>query len=174
MARRSPALRVGTPCPVGWAAMPGDDRVRFCGQCQQNVYNVASLTPSEVERLVREREGRVCIRLQYRADGTVITRDCWHAFRVARERVLGTALALAASAVGFWGGVGVLRRVFRRLTDVEELSPPPRAGLGRATLGELSPPPPPPPRAVSGRRRHKTVVLPPEPDTLMGVITIPE
>src|SRR3954471_5386535 len=104
MARRSPALRVGTPCPVGWAAMPGDDRVRFCGQCQQNVYNVASLTPAEVERLVRERKGRVCIRLQYRADGTVITRDCWHVVRRARERLVATVLGVAVAAAGFWGG----------------------------------------------------------------------
>ena len=33
--------------------MPGDEQVRHCGQCRQNVYNVASLTRAEAMRLVR-------------------------------------------------------------------------------------------------------------------------
>ncbi|MBX3148612.1 hypothetical protein KF728_00545 [Candidatus Obscuribacterales bacterium] len=30
---------VAAPCNVGWENMNGDDRVRACAQCQQNVYN---------------------------------------------------------------------------------------------------------------------------------------
>jgi hypothetical protein len=114
MPGHSPALKVAVPCPLSWDEMTGDDRVRFCGQCQQNVYNVASLTPSEVSRLIGQREGRLCLRLQQRPDGTVITRDCWYAIRQARLRLVGTALGLAAASAGFWGGLGLLQRLLAR------------------------------------------------------------
>jgi xanthine dehydrogenase molybdopterin-binding subunit B len=34
--------------------MPADDRVRFCGQCRQNVFNVAALSRDEARRLIRD------------------------------------------------------------------------------------------------------------------------
>src|SRR6516162_8887116 len=37
-------LRVASPCPADWNAMQGDDRVRFCGQCEKNVYNLSAMT----------------------------------------------------------------------------------------------------------------------------------
>jgi hypothetical protein len=110
MPARSPALRVAAPCPLRWQDMAGDDRVRFCGKCQQHVYNVESLKVEAVRALIQQREGRVCVRLQQRADGTVITRDCWYVVRRARERLVATALGVAVAAVGFWGGVGLLSR----------------------------------------------------------------
>jgi hypothetical protein len=110
MAARSPGLKVVAPCPLRWDQLAGNDRVRFCGHCQQNVYNVASLTMEEAMRLIQRCEGRACMRLQRRADGTVITRDCFHVVRLARQRIVGAALGLAVAAAGMWTGLGTLRR----------------------------------------------------------------
>ena len=69
-------IRIATPCNADWDEMSGDERVRFCGQCEKNVYNLSAMTRVEAETLVREREGRMCVRLYQRRDGTVLTADC--------------------------------------------------------------------------------------------------
>jgi hypothetical protein len=111
-----------------WEQLAGNDRVRFCGHCRQHVYNVASLTMDEAVSLIERCEGRACMRLQRRADGTVITRDCFHVVRRARERLLATALGLAVAAVGFWTGMRGLRSAIEaRLVPADPPSCPPPA-----------------------------------------------
>ena len=78
-------LEVQTPCDVPWDTMSGDNRVRFCGQCRQNVYNIEALARAEVVRLIAAREGRLCVRFHRRPDGTVVTADCWARLRAARR-----------------------------------------------------------------------------------------
>ena len=56
--------------------MAGDDRVRFCGQCRLNVYNISAMSPHEAMDLVARREGRLCVRFFQRRDGTILTEDC--------------------------------------------------------------------------------------------------
>jgi len=34
-------VRIAAPCPADWDRMLGNDRVRFCGQCSLNVYNLS-------------------------------------------------------------------------------------------------------------------------------------
>ena len=63
--------------------MPGDEQVRHCGQCKQNVYNVSALTRAEAMRLLG---GRACLRIYRRPDNTVITSDCRERLRAARKR----------------------------------------------------------------------------------------
>lgn len=90
-------LRVASPCSVGWETMTGDDRVRHCYSCQLNIYNTASMTMSEVEELIFSREGRLCIRMHRRSDGTVITKDCPVGLRNHKKRLfrsIGTAISL--------------------------------------------------------------------------------
>jgi len=141
MPARPPALKIAALCPLRWDEMVGDDRIRFCARCQQNVYDVAGLTQAELTRLSQSREGRLCLRLQVRPDGTVITKDCWHAVRRARARLVSSALALVAAASGFWGGVAVLRRRFtslRRVPDhVRPTLPSGGAPASKRTLIEL-------------------------------------
>src|SRR5437773_12576574 len=81
------SLRVASPCSVGWENMSGDERTRYCDQCSLNVYNISSLTTSEVEDLILKREGRLCIMIYRRADGTVLTRDCPVGLRAVQKRV---------------------------------------------------------------------------------------
>ncbi len=56
--------------------MDGDERVRFCRECNRNVYNLSAMTDAEARRVVAEREGRLCVRFYQRRDGTVLTSDC--------------------------------------------------------------------------------------------------
>ncbi|HXT01319.1 MAG TPA: hypothetical protein VN915_11635 [Elusimicrobiota bacterium] len=102
-------LRIASPCSVSWASMTGDDRVRACAQCRLSVYNVSEMTRAEAEALIREKEGRLCVRIYRRADGTILTRDCPVGLRAARLKLLrwaGVAAALIASAAG---GLGLRR-----------------------------------------------------------------
>lgn len=69
-------LRIARPCPASWSAMAGDERVRHCALCRRTVYNLAAMTEADALRLVATTEGRRCVRLYRRADGTVLTRDC--------------------------------------------------------------------------------------------------
>lgn len=61
--------------------MRGDDRARFCDQCSLTVYNLSALTREEGLRLVQTREGRTCVQLFRRMDGTILTRDCERGLR---------------------------------------------------------------------------------------------
>src|SRR5262245_30602687 len=36
-------LRIASPCSADWDEMTGDDRVRFCGRCRKNVYNLSEM-----------------------------------------------------------------------------------------------------------------------------------
>ncbi len=90
-------LKVASPCSMSWHKMQGDDRVRFCGQCILNVYNLSGMKRREAESLLREHEGRLCVRYFQRADGTVMTKDCPVGLRLARKaalRTIGMAAAL--------------------------------------------------------------------------------
>ena len=100
-------LRVAHPCAADWAAMPGTDRVRTCADCALHVYNLSELTAPEARALIRQHDGRLCVRLYRRADGTVLTRDCPEAEAgAAGERRRGALVALGLAAL-FAGSVGM-------------------------------------------------------------------
>jgi hypothetical protein len=108
------SLRIVSPCDVPWSSMEGDEAVRFCGKCRKNVYNVAQLPRAEAVALIERAEGRVCMQLTRRSDGTIVTGDCWAQLRRARKRGL-FALALAAPAIfaaTLWSQAFGLRALF--------------------------------------------------------------
>src|SRR4051794_34167957 len=45
------SVRIASPCTASWDAMTGDDQVRFCGQCEKNVYNLSGMAREDAERL---------------------------------------------------------------------------------------------------------------------------
>jgi hypothetical protein len=92
-------IRVAAPCPADWDKMTGDERVRFCGGCQKNVYNLSAMTAAEAETLVREREGKLCVRFYRRSDGTMLTDDCAVGVRRRRRRRAAGGLIAAAALV---------------------------------------------------------------------------
>jgi hypothetical protein len=96
------SLRVASPCSVGWENMTGDEQVRKCDTCELNIYNTASMTQKEVEHLILNREGRLCIRLHRRADGTVITKDCPVGLRAYRKRIACSVTATLSLILGLF------------------------------------------------------------------------
>jgi len=149
-------IRVASPCPARWADMTGDDRARFCAQCQKHVYNLSEMTAEDASDLIREKEGRLCIRFYQRADGTVLTADCpvgaaavWR--RAKRLAAAAVALLCSSIAVSVWAGNGSQRterrprpKVYRAWDDAvtavrDFVNPQPQPAI----MGEICVPPSP-------------------------------
>jgi hypothetical protein len=85
--------------------MIGDERVRFCGQCNLNVYNISAMTKQEAERLITQAEGRLCVRYYRRADGTILTKNCPVGLRALKRRLSRIASASASAVLSFFAGL---------------------------------------------------------------------
>lgn len=108
--RRRPidSIRIAAPCSMGWDDMRGDDKRRFCGQCNKHVYNFIAMSEDEIAELIAETEGRFCGRLYRRKDGTILTADCpvglaERAWRRARNTALLSASLVVTLLAGSWG-----------------------------------------------------------------------
>jgi hypothetical protein len=99
-------VKVASPCPADWDGMVGNEKVRFCGQCRLNVYNLSGMSRLEAERLLAQTEGRLCVRYFRREDGTILTEDCPVGLRALRQKVSRVATAAISAALGFFAGVG--------------------------------------------------------------------
>ena len=131
-------VEIPIPCEVPWDGMPGDEQVRHCGQCKQNVYNVAAFTRAEAMQLLRQ---RACLRIYRRPDNTVITSDCRARLRAARKR--GLLVFAGALLVVLWAqicaqfvGMMGLRRLIGGGATMGEPAP-------IAMPGQIAPPRPP-------------------------------
>jgi hypothetical protein len=145
-------LQIASPCHAEWSDMEGDERVRFCGICEKNVYNLSGMTRQEATALVTDREGSVCIRMFRRTDGTVLTGDCPVGVRAALHRARREAFVAAAAGVAaitallaFLGGTATKRTCARlddlRTTIVEQaVTPPPPSVPVAPTMGAAPPP----------------------------------
>jgi len=140
------AVEIASPCTVPWEQMKGGPVVRHCGVCRQDVFNVSAMNRDEALALLARAQGRACVRLMRRRDGTVITADCWSRLRAARRRGLLAALAtlvvmLPIFVVAAIQGARHLREAL--LPKVDELQttllmgmvPPPPKGTGDLSPG---------------------------------------
>lgn len=98
-------VRVAAPCNVDWDSMIGNEQVRFCGQCQLNVYNLSEMTKQEAELLISRTEGRLCVRYYRRSDGSVITQNCPIGLRALQRRVSRIARAICSAVLTFFAGI---------------------------------------------------------------------
>lgn len=141
-------ITIAAPCPASWDEMIGDGQVRFCKQCERNVYNFSSMSRQEAEALIERMEGHLCASFYRRADGTIMTDDCPIGLRMARRAAkwtLGILAAFTAIMVGWVGGsvakpgdkngdlFSSLRKIEPFATVIKWIAP--------------GPPPPPPPRS---------------------------
>ena len=109
-ASRSPLdnIKIASPCTADWKFMLGNDLVRYCGQCDKNVYNLSAMTREQAESLIRHMEGRLCVRYYMRRDGTVLNADCPVGLRAVRQRVRRITTAIFAVLVSFFANLGLL------------------------------------------------------------------
>jgi hypothetical protein len=133
---------IASPCSADWHSMTGDDKRRFCAQCRLHVHDLSAMTGAEAERLLRRAgEGRVCVRLFRRADGTVLTKDCPVGFRARVRRAWARAAALWLT---FATSLGCTR------ATATPTSMPTPAGGGRTNAPAPVPPPETPAPPESG------------------------
>lgn len=152
-------VQVAKPCPASWADMTGDDRVRHCGSCNLDVYDISAMSSDEAQEFLASRTGagRTCIRFFRRADGRLLSRDCPVGVRAAWRRMTWAAAALLAggfAAAAMFAPRGSAMWQTTPLRQVHEFvntmlgapSPSP------VTMGEMKcpSPPPPPPVEVKG------------------------
>ena len=156
MSTREPSaldlIQIATPCPASWDEMQGDERQRFCAHCKLNVYDVSAMKRDEAEQLISKHEGRMCVRLFRRHDGTVLTRDCPVGLKALRQRLVRNVAALAGVLLALVSGTllaGPLGRLlpgslgpsphaFARWLDPE---PPLEPLIGDMVMGAMMPPP---------------------------------
>jgi hypothetical protein len=129
--------------------MAGDDRTRFCGSCSKHVYNIASMTADEAKALIVETEGRVCLRIYKRKDGTVLTADCPVGLaKVAPgrrvRRALAIGLVLPALAVAGVTAKGMGEKPVEPFPTGPGTTWDDRIDWALITLGLKTPPPPVP------------------------------
>ena len=149
---------IASPCTASWAGMKGNERVRFCELCQLNVYNLSSMSRDEAERLMVEKEGKLCATFYQRRDGTIITRDCPIGLRALRRGMAKTLATIGAAAMFLvcaglrWSGRGAPEIRMRYLDPFSRvcdwLAPSP------TTAGSIVLPPP-----AAARRRGKVRIL---------------
>jgi hypothetical protein len=151
-------IRIASPCTAAWDEMHGDDRSRFCDQCQLNVYNLSAMSPSQAAALVREKEGRLCVRYYVRPDGTMLTEECPVGFQAARRRVLSRLSTAAAALAGLFGS---------RWPQDDASAAPTKAAVPKpqSLMGS-----PAPPAHTMGRIAAPTS----QPRALMGDIVLPQ
>jgi hypothetical protein len=130
-------IRIASPCSANWDEMYGNERKRFCKDCKLNVYDLSGLRQRAAEDLLLNSEGRVCLRVFRRRDGTVITEDC----RVGRKRITkrrSKILAIAAAAaIGILGGLLSQRTVdlINSLVDTDQTREVPVSSSDEPSFG---------------------------------------
>jgi hypothetical protein len=102
-------LKIAAPCPADWDQMFSfeDERVRFCSQCNLNVYNLSNMSRQEAEDLITKTEGRLCVRFYRRADGSVLTQNCPVGLKALKRRVAWVAQVILGMVLSFVSGLGL-------------------------------------------------------------------
>lgn len=98
-------ISVPEPCVERWDRMEGDATSRFCRVCQNHVYDLSQLTLPEASGLIALTNGKPCVRLYRRADGTFVTKEDCRIDRARARRRRWSQRAALAAAVGLMIGV---------------------------------------------------------------------
>ncbi len=100
-------IQIKTACPKNWAELVGDDKKRFCSECNLHVHNAARLTQVEASTLVAKANSRVCMRIEYDASGAPVFRDSHPAVGIkprSASRFARWALSAAAGLLAACNG----------------------------------------------------------------------
>jgi hypothetical protein len=155
-------IKIAAPCFADWDQMFSfeGERVRFCSQCNLNVYNLSDMSRQEAEALVTKTEGRLCVRFYRRADGSILTQNCPAGLRAIKRRVAWAAQVIL-------GMVSSLVPVLGLYTFVQppvhmgamSYAPPPKRGELRVDPGQSKP------ESHGKAKRHDQGVIQAAPET---------
>jgi hypothetical protein len=137
-------IKIASPCGANWDEMFGDNRKRFCSECKLNVYNISGMSEREAEDLLINSEGRVCVRLYKRHDGTILTENCPVGLAKVKQKVSRVATDAFALVLSFVGGVFAFFSLIEISADaikvIENIKPKPAKPnkTGASSRGRLS------------------------------------
>ncbi|HEU0178713.1 MAG TPA: carboxypeptidase-like regulatory domain-containing protein [Blastocatellia bacterium] len=85
--RRLDQLQIVSPCSTDWDQMSGDEKKRFCAECDKFVYDFSQMTRQQVEAIVSIHRGRMCARITRLPDGSLLTLETPPVHPVVTRRV---------------------------------------------------------------------------------------
>jgi hypothetical protein len=135
-------IRIASPCPAKWDAMNGDERARHCGSCEKTVYNISTLTADEAAELIAAHEGKLCVRMFRRSDGTVITRDCPVGRAERIRKSIRAAIVSAASWLGLLSLAGCVNETTGSVDPARRAVPKSSDSAPTPMLGKVAKPEP--------------------------------
>src|SRR5215468_5403492 len=140
--RRLDQLKIVSPCSTDWDQMSGDEKRRFCVECDKFVYDFSQMTRQQVEAIVSIHQGRMCARITRRPDGSLLTLETPQAHPlVARlaspvvNATLAAILGLSAPANALNVDVSAARFIARADADGKGAKIP--YGGGEAVVGGM-------------------------------------
>jgi hypothetical protein len=151
-------IQIASPCKADWDSMNGDDQRRFCGECNLSVYNLSGMSKTEAENLLIESEGKVCVRLFKRSDGSIITKDCPIGFEKIRERaklILTAAVSIVFTFIGVLGMQNLIGNEEKSIARLHLFTTPTPEKL----MGEFAEPSPTPKKTASPKPTPETRIL---------------
>jgi hypothetical protein len=98
--RRLDQLQIVSPCSTGWDRMSGDEKKRFCAECNKFVYDFSQMTRRQVEAIVMIHQGRMCARITRRPDGALLTQETPPAHPIVARRAPPVINATLAAILG--------------------------------------------------------------------------
>src|SRR5262245_55470479 len=98
--RRLDQLQVISPCSTDWDQMSGDEKKRFCVECDKFVYDFSQMTRRQVEAIVSIHQGRMCARITRRPGGSLLTLETPPAHPVVARRASPVVNATLAAILG--------------------------------------------------------------------------
>jgi carboxypeptidase family protein len=98
--RRLDQLKVVSPCSTDWDRMSGDEKKRFCSECDKFVYDFSQMTRRQVEAIVSIHRGRMCARITRRHDGSLVTLEAPPVHPIVARRASPVVNATLAAILG--------------------------------------------------------------------------
>lgn len=85
-------------CPWAWPESDSPERVRYCSQCKNPVYNFAGIEMPEAESIVYTRENIEHPHLLKREDGKYMTRECPQAVKRRKDTIVLSLVGVVVAA----------------------------------------------------------------------------
>jgi hypothetical protein len=97
------APKIDRPCRMRWESLQGDEKRRFCDQCQLHVHNLSAMTAEEQMTLAKSQTSRICVRYQTHEGLRAVRWGAW----ISATRLLTWRNAAAAFIISGLGFVGI-------------------------------------------------------------------
>lgn len=122
-------IEVENPCPKDWNRMRGSAEKRFCDHCNRDVYDLSAMSEADVQNLLCEQAGKLCVRFTRLADGKIQTLDyCPPSGRKGYGWRFWAVICAVAAALGAFvlGHSDLSRGGTQMMGAVMPVNPPPQ------------------------------------------------